>query len=422
MTLQLPSILGAPDVNPGLAWGLAIVAVAASVAAVAAIVCNRLSRRRMCRDLAARQSDQARLRALLQQMPSVVWSVDTDLRFTSSDGAALEHLDSKPNEVVGLTLYDYFKTANPNLPPIAQHLRALRGQPCDYEFMWNGHTFLSHLEPLRDHVGRIVGVIGAALDITRRKAAEEALARSEIRNRALLTAIPDVMFRLTRDGRLVEFIDKLLAPSLDYAGRNLRDVFPAQVVERLLRAAAEALDGGETQILEYHLGAGEEQRFFEARFVASGPDEVLAIVRNITERKQAENEVRRREAQLQSLVKAIPDLIFQLTLDGRVASCHAPADSSELLLSPDQFLGRPPDQVLPPRVAALIHKHIRLARLTRKIQVFRHELQIRGETWRFEARLVWIPDDPQHVTALVRNITNQAEEAFASFDDDALHP
>ena len=420
MTLEQFPILASPDVNPALAWGLAIAAVAATVAAIAAIVCNRLSRRRMRRDLAARQSDQARLRALLQQMPSVVWSVDADLRFTSSDGAALEHLNSKPNQVVGLTLYDYFNTTDRALPPIAHHLHALKGQPCDYEFTWNGRTFLSHLEPLRDDVGRIVGVIGAALDITRRKAAEEALARSEVRNRALLTAIPDVMFRLTRDGRLIEFIDKLLAPSLDYAGRNLRDVFPAQIVERLLRAASDALDSGETQILEYHLGVGEEQRFFEARFVASGPDEVLAIVRNITERKQVENELRRREAQLQSLVKAIPDLIFQLTLDGRIASCHAPADSTELLMSPDQFLGRPPDQVLPPRVAALIHKHIRLARLTRKIQVFRYELQIRGETWRFEARLVWIPDDPQHVTALVRNITHQTEETFAAFDDNAI--
>src|SRR5690348_2056414 len=121
---------------------LIVVSVGAVVAAIAAIVCNRLSRRRMRRDVAARQSDQARLRALLTQMPSVLWSVDTDLRFTSSDGAALEQLNSKPNEVVGLTLYDYFKTTDRTLTPIAHHLRALQGQPCDYEFTWNGLTFL----------------------------------------------------------------------------------------------------------------------------------------------------------------------------------------------------------------------------------------------------------------------------------------
>src|SRR5438445_21766 len=83
-------------------------------------------------------------------------------------------------------------------------------------FGWGGRTFLSHIEPLRDEYDRITGVIGVAVDITARKATEKALAQNEARHRALLTAIPDVMFRLNRDGKIIEFIDRLLAPSADY--------------------------------------------------------------------------------------------------------------------------------------------------------------------------------------------------------------
>lgn len=116
---------------------------------------------------------EARLRMLTSQMPAVLWTTDTDLRFTSSLGMALTTLNLRANEVVGMTLFEYFQTDSPEFMPIAAHYRALKGVSMTYETQWNGRCFDSKVEPLHDVDGKLIGAIGIALDITERKLAEE---------------------------------------------------------------------------------------------------------------------------------------------------------------------------------------------------------------------------------------------------------
>ena len=119
------------------------------------------------------------LQALIQQMPAAVWTVDTELRFTSFHGAGLAALDMRPNQIIGQRLHDFFGTNDPELPVVAAHLRGLRGESTTYEQEWAGRVFHSHVEPLRDREGRITGCVGTALDITERKRAEQALRESQ---------------------------------------------------------------------------------------------------------------------------------------------------------------------------------------------------------------------------------------------------
>lgn len=120
---------------------------------------------------------EARLRLLVDQLPGVLWSVDADLRFTSSVGAGLSTLGLLPNQVVGMSLYDYFQTRDPDHPSIAAHRRALAGQSVTYESGWKGRTYQTHVEPLRDSSGKVLACLGFALDVTERKEAEEGLRR-----------------------------------------------------------------------------------------------------------------------------------------------------------------------------------------------------------------------------------------------------
>jgi PAS domain-containing protein len=223
------------------------------------------------------------------------------------------------------------------------------------------------------------------------------------------------MFSMTRSGRIVEFIDKLTAPA-DFVGKTVLDVFPPAVAQQFLATATRVLDTQRTQLLEYQLGDGEGQRFHEARVLNCCGDEVLVIVRNITERKRAELDLRLREAQLRALVRAIPDTVFQLTPDGRIAGCVAP-DPDDLHMSPDQFLGRTLMDVLPPHVAALINQHLRAAVETGRTQVCQYSLEMPdGPRW-YEARLVSAAaagegDGDNIVTALVRNITDVRTRSY----------
>ncbi|MGD8859645.1 MAG: histidine kinase dimerization/phospho-acceptor domain-containing protein [Myxococcales bacterium] len=115
----------------------------------------------------------ALLRALAGQLPAVLWTTDRDLRFTSSMGAGLAALGLEPNEVVGVSLRDYFRTGDGTpSEPIEAHVAALRGESRRYQVEWAGRHFDTYTEPFRDERGEIVGTLGIALDVTDRVEAE----------------------------------------------------------------------------------------------------------------------------------------------------------------------------------------------------------------------------------------------------------
>ncbi|HEY4485342.1 MAG TPA: EAL domain-containing protein, partial [Nitrospiria bacterium] len=137
--------------------------------------------------------------------------------------------------------------------------------------------------------GDLVALEGFITDTTERKRAEEELRKSETENRALINAMPDMMFRISRDGTYLDFIASkdavpLLPPS-EFLGKNIREIMPAEVARQSMHYLQQALETGDKQIFEYQLLMDGNRRDYEARIVVSGADEVLSIVRDITERK-----------------------------------------------------------------------------------------------------------------------------------------
>jgi PAS domain S-box-containing protein len=146
---------------------------------------------------------------------------------------------------------------------------------------------------------RLIGIIGVSFDLTERKEAEEALRRSEEKNRALLNAIPDMMFQLRRDGTLLDFKKAkdvaLLVPPGEFLGKRLTDILPTEVARPTMNHIERALKTGEVQIFEYPLWINGEPRDYEARIAVSGKEEVLAVIRDITQRKRAERELQHKK-------------------------------------------------------------------------------------------------------------------------------
>jgi PAS domain S-box-containing protein len=136
-----------------------------------------------------------RLRLVVEQVPAVLWSVDRELHFTLSIGGGLTALGLKPRQVVGQSIFEYFQTEDRDYPPIAAHLRALRGESSKYEFAWSGKAFESYVEPLRGESGAITGVLGVALDVTERTRAERELRDGEARYRHLIESVKAVVWR-----------------------------------------------------------------------------------------------------------------------------------------------------------------------------------------------------------------------------------
>jgi signal transduction histidine kinase len=145
-------------------------------------------------------------------------------------------------------------------------------------------------------------IAGIAIDHQR---AQEALRRSEERNRAILKAIPDWMFILSHDGVFLDYhvrdATNLVAPPQVFLGKTMRDILPPAVAEALHAALSRALESGEPERLEYSIGSDQVQRFYEACVVACDEDTILSIVRDITDRKDAEMDAARQRRNLAHL-------------------------------------------------------------------------------------------------------------------------
>jgi len=126
-----------------------------------------------------RHEDETRLRVMIEKMPVVLWTTDKELRFTSSMGAGLKALGLRTNEVVGKSLYEYFRTEDPEFPAIAAHRKALDGEPGTFEIEWEKRALEAHVQPLQSNEGETLGVIGVALDVTDRQRLADQLRQSQ---------------------------------------------------------------------------------------------------------------------------------------------------------------------------------------------------------------------------------------------------
>jgi|GEM_PF-2221889 len=132
---------------------------------------------------------------------------------------------------------------------------------------------------------------------------EEALRKSEQYARALLDAIPDLIFRMNRNGLYLDY--KAMKEDLYYQvtsiiGKNNRDLTPIDFADMLETKIRLTLDNNKMEVFEYRLPIpGKGLRDFEARMVPSGPDEVTAIARDITDRKKSDVALKKKIEELQ---------------------------------------------------------------------------------------------------------------------------
>src|SRR5688572_3463105 len=89
------------------------------------------------------------------------------------------------------------------------------------------------------------------------------------RNRALLSANPDIVFLMSNQGVYLDYhardrSDLLLSPEA-FLGKNVREVLPPQLAEDVVRCLARSSTSDEPQVIEYSLQMGNEERHYEAR-------------------------------------------------------------------------------------------------------------------------------------------------------------
>lgn len=181
------------------------------------------------------------------------------------------------------------------------------------------------------------------------------LTNSEKRNRAMLDALPDLMFRLNSDGYYVDFQannkSDLYTTGENFVGQPVASVLPQSVASMILENLRLTLETNRLHVFEYELPIQGVQQNFEARMTTSGKDEVVYLVRNITERKRMEVALDKERNLLRTMIDNIPDTIYFKDTQSRFTLINQAQAWTLGVESPTAAVGKTDFDFQPPELA-----------------------------------------------------------------------
>ncbi|MEM0980021.1 MAG: PAS domain S-box protein, partial [Cyanobacteria bacterium P01_H01_bin.58] len=152
------------------------------------------------------------------------------------------------------------------------------------------------------------------------------LREREARYRALVEVMPDLLIRLHADGTYLDVIVgsdvTLLNPEHSRVGNNIYEVISLEHAQQRMFYVQRALQTQEVQLYEYELVIEGKTHWEDARIIAINHEEVLVIVRDITERKQAEDALQESEQFIQTVLDTIPLPVFWKDRNSAFTGCN----------------------------------------------------------------------------------------------------
>jgi two-component system, cell cycle sensor histidine kinase and response regulator CckA len=197
------------------------------------------------------------LRTLLDSLPDVVFTKNTEGRFVLCNPALLKLVGAKTeSEVAGKSASELFSPDDAQAYEADDRSVLGTGQPIlnreepRRDPAGNSSWFLTTKVPLRDAAGNITGLIGISRNIDERRRAEEALRQEHNLLRTLINRLPEDIYIKDRDGAFVLANTAScrrvgLASDAGLVGRTVHDFFPAEVAGRYTADDRQVLDTGE---------------------------------------------------------------------------------------------------------------------------------------------------------------------------------
>ncbi|MBI4784957.1 MAG: PAS domain S-box protein [Oscillatoriophycideae cyanobacterium NC_groundwater_1537_Pr4_S-0.65um_50_18] len=357
------------------------------------------------------------LRKVIDAVPSAIFVKDPTGRFLAINQAGAAMYGNTVEETVGLRDADF----NPHHEEIAEFLAnnqqvMTSRQPMTFlaqpmtnvqgEIQW----YKTVISPFTDDQGEVLGIIGASTNITELKQVEEALRQSEAQNRAILAAIPDIMGRVRGDGIHLGYVTSkriydLLPEGYDAIGKSIFETLPPELAQRRMEAIQQTLATGQPQSYEQEVWVNERQQYEEVRVVVSGDNEVLVMVRDISDRKQAELALQISEAQNRAILSAVPDLIMRISAEGNYLDYVRSSQFADLMPTDYGLLGQSIFNVMPHELAQKRMLYIQKTLETGKPQVYEQEILIGDRLQYEEVRLVVSGDN--EVLVIVRDVSDR---------------
>lgn len=196
------------------------------------------------------------------------------------------------------------------IPDLATIFNLLENSPCRYL-------------PVVDEFEQILGVATPeSLLLAKNQQTEDTLKNVEAQKRAVLTAIPDLIYRVSLDGTYLEcfsssYVADLFPADLNVIDKHLSDVLPLELASRKLQSIKQAIATGEIQTFEQQWNINGTVQYEEVQVVKVTDQEALTIIRNISDRKQSEAALRESEMRFRSIFDTAAVGISLANRDGK---------------------------------------------------------------------------------------------------------
>ncbi len=140
---------------------------------------------------------------------------------------------------------------------------------------------------------------------------------------AIFEAVPDLFFRVDASGRILDCKAGSHTPDLfisrtNMIGRRIDDIPVASVARKFRQAIEDVRETKSPVSIEYSLKRHQTELFYEARWIPLEGDQTVIVIRNVTDRKDVENALKKSEEILTKLINAIPDIIVRTDLEGNI--------------------------------------------------------------------------------------------------------
>ena len=120
---------------------------------------------------------------------------------------------------------------------------------------------------------------------------------NEKRLKSLIDTIPDILFVLDKDGKYIDIHspkdELLINPKEELIGNFIHNFLPKELVDRYLGFIRQTIEFEKLSHFEYYLDVPAGKKYFDARIIKNSNDSVLVVIRDITEKKIQEEELKK---------------------------------------------------------------------------------------------------------------------------------
>ncbi len=246
------------------------------------------------------EQQQIFLRTVIDTDPNYISVKDPDGKFELANKAVAEAMGTTPNEMVGKYDREFFSENE------IQNFRETEGQAIDalqeifipeeklIDSKGKVHLLQTFKRAIYGRKGNDKLVLSVGSDITDLKNAEKALRENEERINTLLKAIPDTVLRFNRQGFLLDYHapecrSVLLIPE-NPIGKNISEVLGKEFAGKIIKLAEKSFETGQIQVFEFH--AEIKNAYYEVRIVENLRNEFIVIIKDITNLKQSQVELK----------------------------------------------------------------------------------------------------------------------------------